>query len=86
MVDVSTAFNGGQLQSFMQSLSTDPQASATAQLLTQRMRDGGQLQPGQRIVGVVNGRVYVSGSASGSLNNNQGSTSSGNNNNTSPQR
>jgi hypothetical protein len=63
VVNVRRAVTGKHLQSLIQALNGNAQASQNAQLLTQRLQDRGLLRSGDRVVGYRDGKVYALGAA-----------------------
>jgi hypothetical protein len=58
VIDVSDVLNENQIQSLVQALDTNPQAAQNAERLTRELRGQDVLEPDERVVGVLEDRVY----------------------------
>jgi hypothetical protein len=63
LINVNTALNNAQQQALMASLNGNVQAQTNAQSLTQRLQQNGLLQKGQSVIGVGDGKIYITGTA-----------------------
>jgi len=54
-----------QAQTLTQALISNAQAQRNADALTERLRLGGYLRPGQHVVGFANGKVYTASAEAG---------------------